>query len=224
MDYRMIGAQTTASSPAGCCRIDDDMPQHGARPTWLGYIVVPDVDAVGRRDRAGRRQGADAGERHPGRRPSCDGDRPAGRALLRHEAAAARGRSQRQERRLFAKRRAARRLERTVDHGSVDGARRFYGEQFGWGSRRVHADGRNGRISLLRAAAASASARCAKPCPAASPNGASISASRRSRRRRPLPKQNGGTIHMGPHQVPTGDWIVIGTDPQGAEFALVGGQ
>jgi predicted enzyme related to lactoylglutathione lyase len=34
----------------------------------------------------------------------------------------------------------------------------------------------------------------------------------------------GGTIHMGPHQVPTGDWIIIGSDPQGAEFALVGGQ
>jgi len=34
----------------------------------------------------------------------------------------------------------------------------------------------------------------------------------------------GGTIHMGPHQVPTGDYIIIGTDPQGAEFALVGGQ
>ena len=34
----------------------------------------------------------------------------------------------------------------------------------------------------------------------------------------------GGTIAMGPHQVPTGDWIVIGNDPQGAEFALVGGE
>jgi predicted enzyme related to lactoylglutathione lyase len=29
---------------------------------------------------------------------------------------------------------------------------------------------------------------------------------------------------MGPHQVPGGDWIVIGMDPQGAEFALVGGE
>ena len=28
---------------------------------------------------------------------------------------------------------------------------------------------------------------------------------------------------MAPHQVPTGDWIIIGSDPQGAEFALVGG-
>ena len=34
----------------------------------------------------------------------------------------------------------------------------------------------------------------------------------------------GGTIAMGPHQVPTGDWIIIGSDPQGAEFALVGGE
>jgi hypothetical protein len=29
---------------------------------------------------------------------------------------------------------------------------------------------------------------------------------------------------MGPMEVPTGDYIVIGTDPQGAEFALVGGK
>ena len=35
---------------------------------------------------------------------------------------------------------------------------------------------------------------------------------------------NGGTVAMGPHEVPGGDWIVIGTDPQGAEFALVGGK
>jgi predicted enzyme related to lactoylglutathione lyase len=27
-------------------------------------------------------------------------------------------------------------------------------------------------------------------------------------------EQKGGTVHMGPHQVPTGDWIVIGSDPQ----------
>jgi hypothetical protein len=37
-------------------------------------------------------------------------------------------------------------------------------------------------------------------------------------------EEKGATITNGPHQVPTGDWIIIGTDPQGAEFALVGGQ
>ena len=33
---------------------------------------------------------------------------------------------------------------------------------------------------------------------------------------------NGGTVMMGPHEVPGGDWIIQGTDPQGAMFALVG--
>jgi len=36
-------------------------------------------------------------------------------------------------------------------------------------------------------------------------------------------EKGGGTIHTGPHQVPTGEYVVIGSDPQGAEFALVGG-
>lgn len=30
----------------------------------------------------------------------------------------------------------------------------------------------------------------------------------------------GGNVFMGPHQVPGGDWIALGTDPQGATFAL----
>jgi predicted enzyme related to lactoylglutathione lyase len=37
-------------------------------------------------------------------------------------------------------------------------------------------------------------------------------------------ESNGGKIAVGPMEVPGGDYIVIGTDPQGAEFALVGAQ
>jgi predicted enzyme related to lactoylglutathione lyase len=32
----------------------------------------------------------------------------------------------------------------------------------------------------------------------------------------------GGSIMTGPMEVPNGDWIIQGTDPQGAFFALVG--
>ena len=35
---------------------------------------------------------------------------------------------------------------------------------------------------------------------------------------------NGGKVIREPHQVPGDDWIVLGTDPQGAMFALVGGK
>ena len=34
-------------------------------------------------------------------------------------------------------------------------------------------------------------------------------------------KAAGGTVLMGPHQVPSNDWIVQGRDPQGAMFALI---
>ena len=34
----------------------------------------------------------------------------------------------------------------------------------------------------------------------------------------------GGMVTMGPHEVPGGMHIVMGTDPQGAAFALVGGK
>lgn len=33
---------------------------------------------------------------------------------------------------------------------------------------------------------------------------------------------NGGTVLMGPHEVPGGDWVIVATDPQGAAFGLVG--
>jgi predicted enzyme related to lactoylglutathione lyase len=35
-------------------------------------------------------------------------------------------------------------------------------------------------------------------------------------------KEKNGQVLMGPHQVPGDQWIVLGVDPQGATFALVG--
>ncbi len=32
----------------------------------------------------------------------------------------------------------------------------------------------------------------------------------------------GGTVHTGPHEVPTGEWMIQGRDPQGAMFGLLG--
>ncbi|PEQ13273.1 glyoxalase [Novosphingobium sp. PC22D] len=35
-------------------------------------------------------------------------------------------------------------------------------------------------------------------------------------------EENGGTVESGPHEVPGGDWVVTATDPQGARFGVVG--
>ncbi|BBE32498.1 hypothetical protein SmB9_01560 [Sphingosinicella microcystinivorans] len=47
MDYRIINAG--ANSVGGLMEITKEMADHGATPTWLGYIAVDDVDATAAR-------------------------------------------------------------------------------------------------------------------------------------------------------------------------------
>ncbi|HVL78668.1 MAG TPA: VOC family protein [Sphingomicrobium sp.] len=44
MDYRMI--RRSDGNAGGLMRLGDDMARHGARPMWLGYIGVDDLDAA----------------------------------------------------------------------------------------------------------------------------------------------------------------------------------
>src|SRR3546814_15633668 len=44
MDYRMI--RVDGGNAGGVTRLTEDMAAHGARPTWLGYVGVDDVDAA----------------------------------------------------------------------------------------------------------------------------------------------------------------------------------
>jgi len=43
--YRMI-SRSDGKFAGGVLPLNDEMQQHGARPTWLGYIYVQDVDAA----------------------------------------------------------------------------------------------------------------------------------------------------------------------------------
>src|SRR4051794_4397310 len=53
MDYRMI-RRSDGGNAGGIMRITDEMASHGARPIWLGYLNVDDVDtAVDSIERAG---------------------------------------------------------------------------------------------------------------------------------------------------------------------------
>ena len=45
MDYRMI-TRSDGGNSGGVLRLTEEMQGHGARPCWLGYIGVPDVDAA----------------------------------------------------------------------------------------------------------------------------------------------------------------------------------
>ena len=81
-DYRMIG-RNDGGFAGGVLGLTDEMQQHGARPTWLGYIYVPDVDqAVGKIEAAGGKALMPAMDvPNVGRIAMFEDRRPAGREL-----------------------------------------------------------------------------------------------------------------------------------------------
>jgi predicted enzyme related to lactoylglutathione lyase len=100
-------------------------------------------------------------------------------------------------------------------------ARQFYGDLFGWTSDEFMDMGEFGEYRFLSHHGRTIGAVCGV-MPGSSGRWRyyvrvpSISAAKS------VVEENGGTVTMGPHEVPGGDWIIIGNDPQGAEFALVG--
>jgi len=101
-------------------------------------------------------------------------------------------------------------------------ARQFYGEQFGWTSDNFMPMGEMGEYRFFDHHGEGIGAVFNTP-------------DRRTRWRfyfrvpsitaaKEAIEKNGGSVAVGPMQVPTGDWVIGGTDPQGAEFALVGGE
>lgn len=219
--YRMIG-RSDGKSAGGILPLSDEMAQHGAKPTWLGYINVSDVDAatssieqaggktymgptdipnVGRIAMVADPQGAPFYVMKP--------SPPAGDPNARSD--------------VFSTDSNERVGWNELQTSDVETARRFYGEQFGWESDNFMDMGEMGHYHFfdhhgVRLGALFNTHDGQPPHFRFYIRVPSIAAAKQAA------EKNGGTIHMGPHQVPTGDWIVIGSDPQGAEFALVGGQ
>lgn len=221
IDYGLI-RRSDGGNAGGVLGINADMAAHGARPTWLGYIHVTDVDAkaeaieaaggktlmpptdiqgVGRIAMVSDPQGAPFYVMTP--------EPPTGDPNAKSDVFSA-----------DAEQRVGWNELSTSDPA---GARQFYGQQFGWGSDDFMDMGPMGEYRFLDHAGTRIGALCGTmPGQQAKwryyfrvPSIAAATS---------IVEAKGGAIRMGPHQVPTGDWIVIGSDPQGAEFALVGGQ
>ena len=220
MDYRMI-RRSDGGNAGGVFRINDDMAAHGARPTWLGYMNVPDVDAATTAiERAGGKTLMATDIPGVGRIAMVTDPQGAPFYVMRPLPPQGDPDAQSDVFSPDAEQRVGWNELQTSD---VEAARRFYGEQFSWETDDFMDMGEMGKYRFIshrgQRIGAIFDARNGQPphfrfyfrVP-------SISAAKQ------VAEQKGGTILMGPHMVPTGDWIVIGSDPQGAEFALVGGQ
>jgi len=219
--YRMIG-RADGGMAGGVLPLTDEMQQHGARPTWLGYLNVEDVDqTVASVERAGGRVQMPATDIPNVGRIAMVAD-PQGAQFYVMKPIPPAGR-EKQASDVFSPDQPQRVAWNELSTSDPAAARAFYGEQFGWVSDDFMDMGEMGQYRFLDHHGTRIGALCSvmqgqPPKWRYYIRVPSISAAKATA------EEKGGTIAMGPHQVPGGDWIVIGVDPQGAEFALVGGE
>ena len=220
--YRMIN-RSDGGFAGGVLPITDDMQQHGARPGWLSYIGVDDVDsAVAAIEQAGGKAWM----------PPTDIPNVGRVALVTDPQAAPfyvmkpippQGNPDAQSDVFSPDGGLGRCGWNELLTTDVDAARRFYKEQFGWDSDESMDMGQFGEYRFFHRAGTRIGALFNPQTGAPGKwrfyfRVPSITASKETA------EKAGATVTNGPHQVPGGDWIITGTDPQGAEFALVGGE
>jgi predicted enzyme related to lactoylglutathione lyase len=221
MDYRMI-VRTDNGNAGGVMRLTDEMKTHGARATWLGYIAVDDVDrSVAATERAGGKALMPAFDIPDIGRIALVTD-PQGAPFYLMKPTPPKGQEDKVSD-VFSPDQSQRVSWNELSTTDPAAARAFYSDQFGWGTDEFMDMGEMGQYRFLDHDGQRIGALCGvmqgqQPKWRYYFRVPSVSAAK------DIAEQKGGAIHMGPHEVPTGDSIIIGTDPQGAEFALVGGK
>jgi uncharacterized protein len=216
--YRMIGAE--GGYAGGVLPITPEMQQHGARPTWLGYLNVADVDAaVASIERAGGKALMPATDIPNVGRIAMAAD-PQGAAFYVMKPIPPAG-HENEPSTVFSPEKAGRCAWNELSTSDPIAARRFYGEQFGWTSDDFMPMGEHGEYRFIDhhglRLGAIAGAMNGQPHWRFYFTVASVSAAKQTA------EAKGGKVVTGPMEVPGGGHIIVGFDPQGAEFALVGG-
>ena len=220
-DYRMIG-RSDGKFAGGAMQLTDEMQQHGARPGWLAYISVADVDTSARTiERGGGKILMPAFDIPNVGRVALAADPHGAPFYIMTPIPPANDPNAKSD--VFSPDGEQRVGWNELQAGNVEEARGFYGDQFGWETGDFMDMGDMGKYRFIdhhgqRVGALFDAGNGQPPHWRFYIRVPSIKSAKESA------ENNGATIHMGPHQVPTGDWIVIGSDPQGAEFALVGGE
>jgi uncharacterized protein len=217
-DYRMIG-RSDGGFAGGVFGLKQEQLDHGARPMWLGYIGVDDVDATVRRIEAKGGKGLMAAFDIPQGRIAMVAD-PQGNPFYVMKPIPPAEKPD-AESDVFSTDALQRVGWNELSTADPVAARAFYGDLFGWGSDDFMPMGEFGEYRFFSHAGTTIGAVCG-----VMPGGSggwryyihvpSIPAAVDA------VKAGGGQVSVGPHEVPGGDHIIIGNDPQGAEFALVG--
>ncbi|HEX5238454.1 MAG TPA: VOC family protein [Sphingomicrobium sp.] len=217
--YRMIG-RSDGKFNGGVLPLTDEMQQHGARPMWLGYLNVDDVDATAASiEGAGGKTLMKHDIPNVGRiamvadpqgvpfyimKPIPPANDPNARSDVYSREAPQRV--------------AWNELMTSDQAGALD----FYLGQFGWTKGDAMPMGEMGTYQLVSHDGDSIGAIMTKAPDKPSRWRFYIRVDDVDRSKSTI-ESKGGTVVHGPMEVPGGDRVLIGIDPHGAEFALVGG-
>tara|TARA_R110000782_G_scaffold117364_3_gene207611 strand:- start:41521 stop:42297 length:777 start_codon:yes stop_codon:yes gene_type:complete len=215
MDYRIINAPE--HSVGGLMAITGDMADHGARPTWLGYVAVDDVDKC-----------VESIEHGGGKTMMAAMDIPdVGRIAMVTDAQGAPFYIMRPagegESLAFAydKPRIGHCAWNELITSDQAAAWHFYTQRFGWVKDGDMDMGPMGSYDFIRhgsviGAMMTGTAEMGPPHWNFYFRVADIDKAKAA------VEAKGGTITNGPMEIPGGDFAMQGIDPQGAHFALVG--
>jgi predicted enzyme related to lactoylglutathione lyase len=217
-DYRMIG-RDDGGHAGGILPISADMAAHGARPTWLGYLYTPDVDAAAAAIRA------DGGAVHLGPvdiavgRIAMVAD-PTGAPFYLMSPRPPAG--QKDATSDVFDRKAVQRVSwNELATSDLERAKAFYAKHFDFRFERELDMGKQGPYCFIEHAGQQIGAMMRAPAPGVSRwsfafrTKGTIGAARRT------VEASGGKVIVPPHQVPGGDFIVICDDPQGVRVIFL---
>jgi predicted enzyme related to lactoylglutathione lyase len=217
-DYRMIN-RGDGGFAGGVLKLTSDMAGHGAKPIWLGYIGADDVDAtVAKVEAKGGKTLMPAFDIPQGRIAMVAD--PQGNPFYVMKPIPPAGKEDAQSD-VFSPTAEQRISWNELTTNDPAAARTFYGDLFGWTSEEFMPMGELGEYRFFAHAGTTIGALC-QPMPGGSAKWRYYVRVPSIAKSVEAIKQNGGAVTVGPHEVPGGDHIIIGNDPQGAEFALVG--
>jgi predicted enzyme related to lactoylglutathione lyase len=220
MDYRMI-RRADGGSAGGVLRLTADMQEHGARPMWIGYFSSPNVD---------QQIAAIAGEGGKVQMPATDIANvgriamvtdPQGVPFYLMTPVPPPGKPDATSD-VFDRHAAQHVNWNELASPDLAASKAFYSRQFGFEFNQSMSMGPMGEYCFIdhhgqRLGAIMQRQDERQPAVWLFYFGVpSIAAAKRAI------ESNGGTVLMGPIEVPTGEWILLATDPAGAGFGLTG--
>lgn len=216
IDYRIINAPE--HSVGGLMAITPDMAAHGARPTWLGYVAVNDVDACVTSIEHGAGKTVMPAMDIPNVGRIAMVADPQGAPFYIMKPASEDGESL-----AFAydQPRIGHCAWNELITSDQEAAWHFYGMRFGWVKDGAMDMGPMGQYEFIRHGAVlgaimKGTAEMGPPHWNQYFRVADIDVAKAA------VEAGGGVVAFGPHEIPGGDYALNGVDPQGAHFGLVG--